>query len=485
MVSVLLVSSVIYGLVLTWWNPGWVGGYVWIHFMVGIVFYTQTQKQAFNYIGGLLFLTLLSLALNTNTIIQENTYLLIGSLFGFCLASLGIQALFLNKLVYIESEIQQYKDLIDHMNDGLLYVDNNEKIQLVNPQFCALVGYTKEELIGKKASDLLLTEETKNLMEQQNRDREAGKTAIYDIPVRGKEGHIKWVRISGAPVYNHERKVIGSMGLHKDVTRRKIAEDAIKAYANQLEQTNEELKHFAYVVSHDLQAPLRTITSFIGLLKRHLKGQLDDTGLEFMQYAVDGANQMQHFIKALLRYSRIGRAALHIVPIKLKDLLEDIQFSLGERINSTNASFVFELEENVLVNGDKVQLTQLLQNLIDNGLKYQKENQSPIITIACKYQKGEMIIEVRDNGIGIKKEYQEKIFPIFQRLHTSQEYEGTGIGLSICKKIVERHGGRIWLESTFDVGTSFFVALPHKKGTEKKTLNAPLNRKKQNAAPVS
>lgn len=225
----------------------------------------------------------------------------------------------------------------------------------------------------------------------------------------------------------------------------------------ELSHSNTELQQFAYVASHDLQEPLRMITSYLQLLERRYKDQLDGSANDFIHYAVDGANRMQKLINDLLTYSRIGTKGKEFELVDcnevLKRALMNLKVTIAEQQATVNAAPLPQLM------ADATQLTQLFQNLIANAIKFHGEN-PPIVEIQAEDQKGEWLFSVQDNGIGIEPDYAERIFVIFQRLHNRQEYPGTGIGLAVCKKIVERHGGRIWVQSELDRGATFYFTIP-------------------------
>ncbi|MDD4892232.1 MAG: ATP-binding protein, partial [Phycisphaerae bacterium] len=240
----------------------------------------------------------------------------------------------------------------------------------------------------------------------------------------------------------------------EELVRQRTAE--LEQAAVNLARSNHDLEQFAYVASHDLQEPLRAVTGFLGLLKERFAGQLDEKAHEYVAQAVDGAKRMQSLIAGLLTFSRVGHGAR----FQPTDLAEPLRIALGNlqgKIDECGAK-ITSGEMPTLV-ADPVQLTQLLQNLIGNALKFRAER-TPEIHISAAAGKGEWLFSVRDNGIGIEPGCLERIFLIFQRVHVRGRYEGTGIGLAICKRIVERHGGRIWAESEFGTGSTFRFTLP-------------------------
>jgi len=236
-----------------------------------------------------------------------------------------------------------------------------------------------------------------------------------------------------------------------------VRTDELSRANDELARSNAELEQFAYVASHDLQEPLRMVSSFVQLLAQRYQGKLDADADEFIGYAVDGATRMQALIRDLLAYSRVGRRGHELAPVDLEAALEQATANLRAAIADADAALTHEPLPTVL--GDETQLTQLLQNLIGNAVKFHG-TQPPQIHVGARRQAESWIISVRDNGIGIDPDYADRIFLIFQRLHTRAQYDGTGIGLAMCRKIVERHGGRIWLESTPGSGSTFSFTLP-------------------------
>jgi hypothetical protein len=232
---------------------------------------------------------------------------------------------------------------------------------------------------------------------------------------------------------------------------------SLKRHAQELERSNAELEQFAYVASHDLQEPLRTIASYTQLLARRYRDKLDSDANEFMDFIVDAATRMQDLINDLLSYSRVGTRGHEFQPTDLNKVLENALQNLDLRIKDSGATVTFDNLPTLL--GDDRQLLQLFQNLIGNALKFRGEV-PPKVHVGVIQHPGEYVFSVRDNGIGIDPQYAERIFLVFQRLHARGEYPGTGIGLAICKKIVERHGGRIWVESAPGKGSTFRFTIP-------------------------
>jgi signal transduction histidine kinase/DNA-binding LacI/PurR family transcriptional regulator len=239
---------------------------------------------------------------------------------------------------------------------------------------------------------------------------------------------------------------------------RKRAEDALAQQAQELARSNAELEHFAYIASHDLQEPLRMVKSYLQLIERRYKDQLDEDANEFIDFAMDGAERMRTLISDLLAYSRVTTHGNPFAPTDCAAALGYALANLGIAIEESGTVITHDALPTVMA--DETQLTRLLQNLIGNAIKFRKKERRPEVHIGAERTGAEWTFSVRDNGIGIAPEYFERIFRIFQRLHSHEEYTGTGIGLAVCKKIVERHGGRIWLESEPAVGSTFFFTIP-------------------------
>jgi light-regulated signal transduction histidine kinase (bacteriophytochrome) len=245
------------------------------------------------------------------------------------------------------------------------------------------------------------------------------------------------------------------LGIAKDITDRKKIQTELDNRTKELARSNTELEQFAYIASHDLQEPLRMVTSYLQLLEKRYSDKLDKDAKEFISYAVDGSNRMRSLIHSLLDYSRINRVKpFEIIDVNL--LLKEVLENLSTSIKENNATI--KIGDLPKINGDPILINQLFQNLIQNAVKF-RNTRNPEIDISCKEEKDEYLFSVKDNGIGIQKEYIDKIFVIFKRLHSKEEYPGTGMGLAICKKIVERHGGKIWVESDFGKGSTFYFTI--------------------------
>ncbi|MBW8907339.1 MAG: PAS domain S-box protein [Betaproteobacteria bacterium] len=279
-------------------------------------------------------------------------------------------------------------------------------------------------------------------------------------------GGTRWISVTGEPVYDDAGHFRGYRGVGSDITARKRAEaelrrahDELARKAEELQRSNAELEQFAYVASHDLQEPLRMVSSYTQLLARRYSDKLDGDAREFMNYVVDGAARMKQLIEDLLAYSRVGTKGKEFKPVSLEAPLKRAVTNLRAAIEESGAAVSWDSLPRVDV--DEVQLVQLFQNLIGNALKFRGQA-PPRIHVSAQEENAEWRVSIADNGIGIEPQYFERIFMLFQRLHTMGEYPGTGIGLAICKKVAERHGGRIWLESQLGAGSTFHFTLPKK-----------------------
>ncbi len=293
------------------------------------------------------------------------------------------------------------------------------------------------------------------------------KNSLYwedEYRFRKKDGRYAYVFDKGYIIRNADGKATRLIGATRDVSDRKESEalllelnNRLKQRADELAASNVELERFAYIASHDMQEPLRMITSFLQLFKKKYEDHIDETAEQYINFAVDGADRMKKLIMDLLEYSRVGSNKDDIAEIDTNILLNEVVNVFVSRIDEMKATILVDPNLPV-VKANKTQLFQLFQNLVGNALKYHT-GESPLVHITGKEEEHYFIFSVRDNGIGIKPIFFEKIFVLFQRLHHKTEYSGTGIGLAICKKIVERHGGRIWVESEPGKGSCFYFSI--------------------------
>ncbi|MES2138833.1 MAG: ATP-binding protein [Bacteroidota bacterium] len=320
-------------------------------------------------------------------------------------------------------------------------------------------GYLEEEIIGKHISVFYTSEDIELQKPQQNLKiaRENGRCESEGWRIR-KDGSKFWAEVIFTAIYNELGVLEGFAKITHDISDRKKAEDELKQTTLELLRSNQELEQFAYVASHDLQEPLRMVTSYLQLIEKRYKNKLDQDASDFIGFAVDGSNRMRVLIQSLLEYSRVNRIK-PFEPINVTDLLNEIVQNLSGAIEEQKATVLFE--EMPIIYGDFVLIGQLFQNLIENAIKF-RGDKNPQVLISAKKENNEYLFSIKDNGIGMKKEYLDKIFVIFQRLNSKEKYPGTGIGLAICKKIVERHNGKIWVESEVDKGSTFYFTIKEK-----------------------
>jgi PAS domain S-box-containing protein len=375
----------------------------------------------------------------------------------------------------LEAEVEQrkkaeekFRNLLESAPDSIVIVNEEWSIQLVNAQTVSMFGYTRSEMIGKRVCMLMPLDfvDFKQLQTPGNRI-----TIREELMGTRKDGTQFPVEISLAPLVTEEGLLISAA--IRDISEKKLMEKAIRD-ANitlekkvqqrtaELERKNKELEQFAYVASHDLQEPLQTTSGFVQLLRKQYRGRLDDTADQYIDYVVQSSGRMKTLIKDLLDYSRIGRGnQSHQVDCNLifKEVLADLHTMIAN-----NDVFIKAGHLPVLSSAYPTELKSLFQNLVSNSIKFKKPGITPVVHIEAFQTNGYWQFSVHDNGIGIEDQYQERIFIIFQRLHTRSMYDGSGIGLAHCKKIAELHGGKIWVQSEPGAGSTFYFTIAETSG---------------------
>ncbi len=355
---------------------------------------------------------------------------------------------------------QMFEAAIESAPNGIVIVTGSGAIAFANRETERLFGYSREELLGQSV-EILVPERSRLEHPRYRADFFAHPNTRLmgvgrDLYGLRKDGTEIPVEIGLTPIQIDAGLFV--LGVVVDISERKKAEEALRKSAEELKRSNAELEQFAYVASHDLQEPLRMIAGFLQLLEQRNKEQLDEKAKTYIDHAVNGATRMSQLINDMLEYSRVKHKSVRPVTVDLNKCLDSATANLQRRIQESGA--VIRREDLPKVNGDPTQLSQLFQNLLGNAIKFQRKGVSPEVQISFRRDGSLWLFSVRDNGIGIGEEYYEKIFLIFQRLHGQKEYPGTGVGLSICKKIVEQHGGEIWVESTPESGSIFCFTLP-------------------------
>ncbi len=352
----------------------------------------------------------------------------------------------------LEAQKEKYSSIIANMNLGLVEVDNDDHILMVNQSFSEMSGYAEEELIGKVGGKLFPIEQDQNVIAAENKKRLAGESNSYEIKVRNKNGEPRDWLISGAPNYNLQGEVIGSIGIHLDITELKSLEQQKEKILKELENSNNELYEYAHVVSHDLKTPLRSIDALISWIKTDNEGKLDDTTLQNFNLVGETLETMEHLISNILEYSSAGSEINELQKVDLNETMDDLNklLFIPEHIS------INVLKKLPILKGDPTKFQQLFQNLLSNAIKFSNKDNG-IVEIDFEEKPSFYQFSVKDNGIGIEKKFHDHIFKIFQSLHKSKE--STGIGLSIVKKIVDVYEGNIWLESELGKGTTFFFTI--------------------------
>ncbi|TVR22127.1 MAG: PAS domain S-box protein [Anaerolineaceae bacterium] len=371
---------------------------------------------------------------------------------------------FLHLTMLLENERRRLNSVVASV-PGVVYVSYDEadaatqKMDFISQYAETLLGYPVADWYSEPNywKAVVHPEDWERAVSEANAIYASGEHGAVQFRCITQSGEVVHVEAHSAAIHDDDGAQIGTCGVVMDITDRKHIEAQLLRYTEELRRSNEELEQFAYVASHDLQEPLRMVTSYLQLIEQRYADKLDDDAREFIDFAVDGATRMKQLINDLLSYSRVQRSKREFEPINIGDILRQVCDNLRLSIEDNGATITHDDLPQVTANA--AQMAQLLQNLIGNAIKFRRD-EPPQIHIGAQRQRDEWHFRVSDNGIGIQPQYTERIFVIFQRLHAREQYAGTGIGLAICKKIIEKHGGRIWLESEPDNGTTFHFTLP-------------------------
>lgn len=374
-------------------------------------------------------------------------------------ASLSVVSALTTSLVARRSQADaKAKRFFDLSHDMLCTADTNGYFVDLNSAWERTLGYTEEELRAQPFVELVHPEDRERTNREAAAIFEGNVTVDFENRYLAKGGSVHWLRWSA---------VLGDDGMiyarATDVTRRKAAEQELSQTAEALDRSNADLRRFASVAAHDLGEPLRTIAGFAQLLEKRYEDQVDEQGRDYIRRMVGGVGRMQTLIRDLLAFSRAGRDEVDLKPVDCTELVEEIKLDLNEAIDEKHAEI--RVHELPTVRGDRNQLHQVFQNLLSNGLKFQNGARPRVEVSAQKVEDG-WRFSVADNGIGIEPEYREKIFNAFERLHGRDDYAGTGIGLAICQRIVQLHGGQIQVEDGLDGGSSFVFTIADEKAEE-------------------
>ena len=359
----------------------------------------------------------------------------------------------------------RYRGLLEAAPDAMVVVNSRSEIVLLNVQAEKQFGYHRDELVGQTVTNIIPEGFAERLITDARRSAEDALAQQIGTGVelsgRRKDGSEFPIEIMLSPLDSSEGILVTAA--IRDISVRKEAEAHLLLKVEELNRSNEELGQFAYIASHDLQEPLRMVASYTQLLSRRYKGKLDADADEFIGFAVDGASHMQRLIHGLLAYSRVRTKGQELLDTSAEQALRQALLNLRSAIEDSGAIVTHDRLPAVLA--DETQLVQLFQNLIGNGIKYQNGSVPRVHISAVRNSAEQWLFAVRDNGLGIDAQYFERIFGMFQRLHKREEFAGTGIGLAICKKIVERHGSSISVQSQVGLGSTFSFALTDSAGS--------------------
>ncbi|EAS20799.1 PAS domain S-box protein [Nonlabens mediterrranea] len=352
----------------------------------------------------------------------------------------------------LEAQKQKYSSIIANMHLGLVEVDTEEKIIMVNQSFTQMSGYTEEEVVGRKASSLFLDSDDVHIFKEQTRKRLRGESSSYEVVVNIKSNERRHWLISGAPNYDLEGNVTGSIGIHLDITDLKNLEIQKELLLAQLAKSNDELHEYAHIVSHDLKSPLRSIDALVNWLKADNLDKFDEISLKNLSLIEETLEKMEQLIGDILDYSSLNSSNEEFTEIDCNELVVDL-IKVIYVPNHIEINLKGILPK---INGDRTKVNQLFQNLLSNAVKF-IDKEKGIIEVSCIELDNHYQFQIKDNGIGIDPAFHDKIFKIFHALNKNKD--STGIGLSIVKKIVDLHQGKIWLESKVGEGTTFFFTL--------------------------
>ncbi len=359
---------------------------------------------------------------------------------------------------FIESE-EIYRLISENANDLIHILSDTLEIEYINEAtHLDIIGYSKKDMIGKSIGNFIHPDDVIELVNYIKDIDKTGKE-IHEGKIKSKNGGWIWFDIRSKKFvdFNGNQKFLV---ISRAISKRKEAEERLNKTLVDLKRSNVELEQFAYVASHDLQEPLRMVASFTQLLQNRYQDKLDDDANDFINFAVEGAVRMQNLIHDLLNLSRVGTRGKPFKKTDMNIVLESVIATFRQSIKKTNVKITYNPLPIIIA--DESQIIQLLRHLISNAIKFRSE-EPPRIHISGEINTDEFIFSVCDNGIGMDSEYFERIFIIFQRLHQKSDYEGTGIGLALCKKIIQGHGGKIWVESELGKGSTFYFTIPKKK----------------------
>ncbi len=353
---------------------------------------------------------------------------------------------------------QMLQSILDHIPQRVFWKDTDLRYLGANRPFLEDAGLQHiDELVGQEDFALAWRPDAERYRSDDRAVIASGADKIgYEEPQRTRDGELRWLRTSKIPLRERDGRIFGVLGSYEDITDARRAEVNLAALNEELSRSNADLEQFAYVASHDLQEPLRMVVSYVQLLEKRYAENLDERGKKYIDYIVEGALRMQQLINDLLVYSRVGTRSKPYKQIQCNQLVGQVLFTLQLAVKEADGRV--EVGELPTLIADESQLFQVFQNLVTNAIKF-RSKEPPLVKIDAQRAPNCWQFSVSDNGIGIDPQHFERIFTIFQRLHAREEYPGTGIGLAICKRIIQRHGGKIWVESTPGQGSTFYFTI--------------------------
>jgi len=364
----------------------------------------------------------------------------------------------IHELDQLRQKEQRFRTLVESISDWIWVVDHNGVYTYASPKVKELLGYDSEEIVGKTPFDLMPPEEAERVSAEFRQIVEARKPfARLENTNLHKDGRRVVLESSGVPILDASGNLLGYRGVDRDITKPKQDEAKLHQTLAMLEQSNRDLAQFAYNASHDLQEPLRMMSSYLQALGERVAEGLDEHSRNFIDLSLDAAQRMQQLINDLLCYARVGTQEKRFEALDANAVVDQVVADLQTTIESNRAEVT---RDNLpVVTADPTLMAALLQNLIGNAIKFHGQR-PPRVHVSAERSGNQWVFSVQDNGIGVEAKYAERIFAVFQRLHPADRYPGTGIGLAICKRVVDRHGGRIWCESEPGKGAKFRFTVP-------------------------
>lgn len=349
-----------------------------------------------------------------------------------------------------------FRSMVDHVPIGISRTDLSGRFVFVNEEFCKMFGTAADNLLGQTPDDVVpqFASDKSGSINRRVMELAQPEERIERLTLGEREQFMKVIRM---PVKDDQQRVIGMQAVWLDVTELQQAQNRLERYAQNLERSNVDLQQFAYVASHDLQEPLRAVTNYCQLMEKNYSGQLDERALRWLQFVINGARRMQTLVRDLLTFARVDNRTESWITVDSDSIGRLAIENLSQAIKEAGAEVT--VGKLPVVWADATQLEALFQNLVGNAVKFRGERRPRVSVTAQRVEHGWQFA-VRDNGIGIKPEFRERVFEIFKRIESQDRYSGTGIGLAICKRIVERYGGKIWVESQFGRGSTFYFTLP-------------------------